>query len=109
MDTTALTAPDLADIERHALAARDALSPDFKRPALQVALRVEDFPDEDMLDELEIENAFQLTGMYEGIPLIEKSSFDQPLRPDTIWLFRRPILDEWADGPRSGPATPGLP
>ncbi|QFU09509.1 Possibl zinc metallo-peptidase [Rhodobacteraceae bacterium THAF1] len=97
MNTTALTAPDLADIERLALAARDALSPDFKRPAMQVALRVEDFADEDMLDELELENAFQLTGMYEGIPLIEKSSFDQPMRPDTIWLFRRPILDEWAE------------
>jgi predicted Zn-dependent protease with MMP-like domain len=35
--------------------------------------------------------------LYDGIPLTEKSVMDQPHGPDTIWLFRRPILDEWAD------------
>jgi predicted Zn-dependent protease with MMP-like domain len=38
-----------------------------------------------------------LTGLYEGTPLTEKSVMDQPLGPDVIWLFRRPILDEWLD------------
>ena len=97
MDTASLTAPDLADIEQLARAARDGLPPDFRRPAMEVALRVEDFAPDPLLDALEIEDPFGLTGLYEGIPLIEKSSFDQPHGPDTIWLFRRPILDEWAE------------
>ncbi len=60
-----------------------------------MALRVEEFAPDEMLDELGIEDAFELTGLYDGIPLTEKSVMDQPSQPDTIWLFRRPILDEW--------------
>jgi len=97
MDFSNMSAPDLGDIEALAKAAREGLPPDFKRPAMEVALRVEDFAPDDMLDEMEIEDPFSLTGLYEGIPLIEKSSAHQPLRLDTIWLFRRPILDEWIE------------
>jgi predicted Zn-dependent protease with MMP-like domain len=50
-----------------------------------------------MLDELQIDDAFELTGLYDGIPLTEKSTLDQVIKPDVIWLFRRPILDEWAE------------
>ena len=50
-----------------------------------------------MLAGLEMDDPFELTGLYECIPLTEKSVMDQPMGPDTIWLFRRPILDEWAD------------
>ena len=52
--------------------------------------------DDGTLDEMEME-PFELTGLYEGIPLTEKSSWDVPQGPDTVWLFRRPILDEWAE------------
>lgn len=72
-----------------------ALPGQFRTEALKVALRVEDFAPEDLLAEMEMEDPFELTGLYEGIPLPEKSVMDQPMRPDTIWLFRRPILDEW--------------
>ncbi len=95
MDWTQATAPDAADIEAMALAAIAALPDEFRRPARGVALRVEDFASEELLDELDIEDPFELTGLYDGIPLIEKSVSDQPHRPDAIWLFRRPILDEW--------------
>ncbi len=60
-----------------------------------MALRVEDFAPDTILDEMGIEDAFALTGLYDGIPMTEKSVMDQPHGPDTIWLFRRPILDEW--------------
>jgi predicted Zn-dependent protease with MMP-like domain len=50
-----------------------------------------------MLDDLGVEDPFDLTGLYDGIPLTEKSVMDVVDRPDTIWLFRRPILDEWAE------------
>jgi predicted Zn-dependent protease with MMP-like domain len=62
-----------------------------------VQLRVADFAPEDVLDELDLTDPFELTGLYDGIPLTEKSVMDQPHGPDTIWLFRRPILEEWAD------------
>jgi predicted Zn-dependent protease with MMP-like domain len=95
MDWTEATAPDAADIEAMALAAVEALPEAFRGPARAVALRVEDFASDDMLDGLDIESPFDLTGLYDGIPLTEKSVADQPGQPDAIWLFRRPILDEW--------------
>lgn len=97
MDWTDATAPDAADIESMALAAVEALPEAFRLPARGVALRVEDFATDAMLDELGIESPFELTGLYDGIPLIQKSVSDQPDRPDTVWLFRRAILDEWTD------------
>ena len=51
----------------------------------------------EVLLDMGVEDPFELTGLYDGIPLTEKSVSDQPDQPDTIWLFRRPILDEWAD------------
>lgn len=88
-------APTLAEFEALAEAARASLPEAFRAPAAAVVLRVEDFAPEGLLDEMEIEDAFDLTGLYEGIPMTEKSVMD-PGGPDVIWLFRRPILDEWA-------------
>ncbi len=90
------TAPDAADFEALAKAAIETLPPAFRDEAAKVVLRIEDFAPVAMLDDLQIEDAFDLTGLYDGIPLTEKSVMDQPHGPDTIWLFRRPILDEWA-------------
>ncbi|MBK5947333.1 neutral zinc metallopeptidase [Rhodobacter veldkampii DSM 11550] len=89
------TAPGIEVIETMAEAARAALPPAFAGLAAQVVLRVEDLACEEMLDELEIDDPFELTGLYEGPPLTEKSVMDQPAGPDVIWLFRRAILDEW--------------
>ncbi|MZR12456.1 neutral zinc metallopeptidase [Maritimibacter sp. DP07] len=89
--------PSLDVIEALARDTVEALPDAFRTPARGVAIRVEDFPADDMLRDLEIESPFELTGLYEGIPLTQKSVFDQPAGPDVIWLFRRPILDEWAD------------
>ena len=89
-------APDATEIECLARAALAALPEAFRPAAAQVALRIEEFPSERTLDELGIDDPFELTGLYEGVPLTEKSVLDQPQGPDTIRLFRRPILDEWA-------------
>ncbi|HDR29693.1 metallopeptidase family protein [Rhodovulum sp.] len=91
------TPPSLDEIAALAHEAREALPEPFRGPALAVAIRVEDFAPEDILAEMEIDDPFELTGLYDGIPLTEKSVMDQPDRPDTIWLFRRPILDEWVE------------
>ncbi|MEM8788395.1 MAG: metallopeptidase family protein [Pseudomonadota bacterium] len=89
--------PSLDRIETLADAARDGLPAAFRSAAQAVALRVVDWPDDDMLDGLDLESAYELTGLYDGVPLTEKSVMDIPPAPDTIWLFRRPILDEWAE------------
>lgn len=80
-----------------AQAVRAVLPDAMRAPAADVAIRVVDWPDEDLLDELEIDDAYGLTGLYDGIPLTEKSVSDPGGRTDTIWLFRRPILDEWVE------------
>lgn len=92
-----LTAPDAATIERLAHETLAALPAPWRTAAAEVALRVAEFPTDEMLEELGIEDPFELTGLYDGVPLTEKSVSDQPQQPDAIWLFRRPILDEWAD------------
>lgn len=88
-------APSLEEITEMALAARAALPAAFAPAAASVALIVEDFADPALLAEMQIADPFELTGVYEGIPLPEKSVMDMPMAPDTIRLFRRPILDEW--------------
>lgn len=92
-----LTAPDADQVDALARAAIAALPRPYRDAAAQVALRIEDFASDQMLAELGVDDPFELTGLYDGIPLTEKSVADQPLQPDMIWLFRRPILDEWAD------------
>ena len=95
-DWTGITAPDAAEIEAMARAALAALPAEFAPHAQDVAIRVAEFAPEDMLDELQIDDPFDLTGLYDGIPVTEKSVSDQPGGPDIVWLFRRPLLDEWA-------------
>ena len=90
-------APTLAFLEELAHDAISTLPPPFREPATHIRLRVEDFPDETMVEDLGLDDPFELTGLYEGTPLTEKSVADQVTRPDVIWLFRRPILDEWAE------------
>ncbi|MHC0053681.1 metallopeptidase family protein [Actibacterium sp. D379-3] len=96
-DWTRATPPDLDDIAALALAARDALPAPFAAKAREVLLRVEDLAPDDMLRELEIDDPFSLSGLYDGVPLTLKSVMDQPVQPDVIWLFRRALLDEWAE------------
>jgi predicted Zn-dependent protease with MMP-like domain len=96
VDWSGRGSPGLAEFEELAQAAIDSLPQDYREEARRVVIRVEDFADEATLDELEIDDPFELTGLYDGIPLTEKSVMDQPQGPDTIWLFRRAILDEWA-------------
>lgn len=95
MDMGDQTAPDAAEIERLAVAAVEALPEPFRKPAATVVLQVVDFAGDDVLGSVGLEDPFELTGLYDGVPITQKSVTDQPDRPDMIWLFRRPILDEW--------------
>lgn len=90
-------APDDELIRALAEAAIMTLPEPYRAAAAHVALRVQDFADPELLAALAIEDAYDLTGLYDGVPLTEKSLADQPLQPDQIFLFRRAIIEEWLD------------
>lgn len=90
-------APDLLLIEQLAHEAIVGLPEPYRAAATQIILRIENFAPDDVLEGMDLHDPFELTGLYDGIPLTEKSVMDQPQHPDVIWLFRRPVLDEWAD------------
>ena len=90
-------APDAAEIERLAEAAIAAMPAQFRRHLANVVLRVEDFADEETLRALGIDNAFDLTGLYSGRSLDRQDSWVSGELPPMIHLYRRPLLDEWAD------------
>ena len=90
-----MIAPDADTIRAIAEATRAGLAPPFAGLASDVRLEVEDWPSEEMLEALELDDAYDLTGLYEGVALTDRSA-DWPDPPSTVTLFRRPILDEWA-------------
>lgn len=92
------TPPSADEMEAIARAALNALPVPFAGHLNDVVLLIEDFADDETLDAMEIEDPFDLTGIYEGIPLTERSVDHSGTLPDRIRLFRRPILDEWAAG-----------
>ena len=87
--------PSAAEIEALALAALAQLPVQFAEHLGEVVVRVEDFADDATLAALGIADPFDLTGLYEGVPLGEKSISASGALPDRIRLFREPILDEW--------------
>jgi len=94
---TERAAPSLADFEALAGAAFAALPDEIRAAAGEVALHIEDFASDETLDRLEIEDAFDLSGLYEGVNRLHRSISDPaPIIP-RVFLFRRPILDEWAE------------
>jgi len=94
-DTT--TDTSLEAIEDMARATIQALPAPFAALAAPVVLRVENWPEPDMLRDLEIADRLELTGLYDGIPMTEKSISDPAPFADVVWLFRRPILAEWCE------------
>ena len=89
------TPPSLDEIEALARAALARLPEPFSSHLQDIVVRVEDFADDETLAALGIEDPFELTGVYEGLPVGEKQSGAVAALPDRIRLFREPILDEW--------------
>ena len=90
--------PTTDEIEAIARAALKALPRPFSESLGNVVLLVEDFADDETLKSMGIEDPFELSGLYEGVPLTGRSVDQSGTLPETVRLFRRPILDEWADG-----------
>jgi len=90
-------APGAEAIERIAREAIARLPAEFAEHLGDVVLIVEDYADDETLAALGIDHPLDLTGLYHGRPVGEKSSMDSGALPDRIHLYRRAILDEWIE------------
>ncbi len=97
-DWAALAAPSLDDFEVMARAALEALPQPFRGLVEDVPCAVADFPDDETLDELGIESEFDLMGLFRGVGRHELGVTPPTGQlPNQVWLYRRPILDYWAE------------
>jgi predicted Zn-dependent protease with MMP-like domain len=94
---TSAIAPSLADIEAMAREIFDGLPKTFRDLCEDVIIRVDDFPTDEVLDEMEAESEFDLLGLFQGTGLPFRINDDVGRLPDMVWLYRRPILDYWAE------------
>jgi len=90
-------APSLDDFARLAEQAFAALPPEFREAAGEIVFRINEFADEETLAGFDMEDAFELTGLYRGVDLSRQSILDPSPEPAEIFLYRRPILDEWCE------------
>jgi len=89
--------PSLTDIEAMAREAMTAIPPALRRHAADVVVKVDDFPDDETVEELDLESPFDLLGLYRGVDLSRKSGLGQAQDLDMIFLYRRAILDYWCE------------
>ena len=90
-------APSLVDFELMAEAAYRRLPQGFRALCEGLVIRVSDFPTDEVLDEMGLDSEFDLLGLFQGIGLPFRSESAPVQMPNMIWLYRRPILDYWAE------------
>ncbi len=88
-------APTAQEIEALALAALNRLPDPFRDHLHNVVLFVEEFADRETLRAMELEDPFELTGLYSGRPVGQEAQTGDG--PPTVHLYRRPLLDEWVE------------
>ncbi len=97
-DWSHLVPPNLDSFEAMADAAFKALPASFRELTGDVLFAIADFPDDDMLDDLGLDSPFELLGLFEGTGMTELGDVPETgTMPNRVWLFRRPILDFWAE------------
>ncbi|HZY51333.1 MAG TPA: metallopeptidase family protein [Devosia sp.] len=90
-------APSLDEFEELATAALESLPQPFRDLVRDVRCYVAEFAEEDVLDELGIESEFDLMGLFTGIGLAQEGITQTGRMPNVVYLYRRPILDYWAE------------
>ena len=97
LDLAPLLAPSIAEIERLAANAFESLPASFRTLCGDVIFCVEDFPASDVLADMQAEE-FDILGLFEGIGIAQDSAVAETGRmPNRVYLYRRPILDYWAE------------
>ena len=92
-----LAAPSLGEIEALAADAYARLPENFRALCENLVIQVTDFPTEEVLDSMNVESEFDLLGLFQGVGLpFQSASVPEPM-PNMVWLYRRPILDYWAE------------
>lgn len=92
-----LKAPSLAEMETLAVAAFERLPKKFRALCDGLIIHVDDFPTKEVIDELGAEGEFDLLGLFQGVGLPFQSDTAPQQMPNMVWLYRRPILDYWAE------------
>jgi len=93
-----LVAPNLDDFEELAREIFERLPDAFRRKCGQILFRIEDLPDDDVIAEMELESPFDILGLFQGVDVTQPGAEDDASgQPNIIFLYRRAILDEWAD------------
>ena len=90
-------APSLAELEALAGEVFRDLPKDFRALCADVVIQVDDFPTDEVLEEMRAETEFDLLGLFQGVGLPFRSESAAVQMPNMIWLYRRPILDYWAE------------
>jgi predicted Zn-dependent protease with MMP-like domain len=93
----AMRGADTAVFERLAREALDRLPAPFREHLDDIVIRVEEFADDETLGAMDIEDAWELTGLYHGRPVGEQSVWQTGDMPPTITLYRQPLLAEWRE------------
>ena len=91
------TPPSLDDVEALAADALAAIPAPLREFLQTVVIRVEEFCEPEIEEELDLDSPFDILGLYRGVSLPTKSILDAPQDVDMILLYRRPILDYWCE------------
>jgi predicted Zn-dependent protease with MMP-like domain len=92
-----MKAPTLAEMEVMAHAEFERLPQTFRKLCEGLVIRVDDFATDEILDQMGIDSEFDLLGLFQGVGLPFQSHSDPNQMPNMVWLYRRPILDYWAE------------
>lgn len=93
----ALKAPSLAEFEALAFEALASLPPEFRALCEGLVISIDDFPSEETVKGMSLETEFDILGLFQGVGLPFQSESAPSSMPNMIWLYRRPILDYWAE------------
>jgi predicted Zn-dependent protease with MMP-like domain len=101
MDWTEALAPSLDEIEQLAVGAFATMPDEFRSLTGGVVFMVQEFPDKDVIDDMDLESEFEILGLFSGPDLADIEGGANAPQPTMIFLYRRPILDYWAEHPES--------
>ncbi len=91
------TPPSNEDFLSLADAAWQGLPEAFKQMCGNVVIQVTDFAADEVLQHFKMDSPYELTGLYHGVDLTQKSISDPAPEPDYVFLYRLPILLEWCE------------
>lgn len=90
-------APSLDDLQQLAEQALGTIPPELLGHVTNLVVRVDEFPDDETIEAMDLESPFDLLGLYRGVSLDRRSVLDSGTEPDMVFLYRRPLLDYWCE------------